>query len=152
MDISTDGWKQILNNGLKRKFVFKMTNKIWIYLILIAVGLFVLAWPEQDNLMLIKISETHGPSRLDTAGIVILLAGYVPMVIQVIKRLNSINNTIGKPKSVALMLISLFFLVMIAIALYFSFEPFLWVSVAISTISQVILIYYAFQVAAKSEG
>jgi hypothetical protein len=152
MDISTDGWKQILNNGLKRKFVFKMTNKIWIYLILIAVGLFVLAWPEQDNLMLIKISETHGPSRLDTAGIVILLAGYVPMVIQVIKRLNSINNTIGKPKSVALMLISLFFLVMIAIALYFSIEPLLWVSVAISTISQVILIYYAFQVAAKSEG
>jgi hypothetical protein len=109
----------------------------------------VLAWPEQNNLMLIKLSETHGPSKLDTIGLCILMIGYVPMIVQVIRRLSSIFNVVGKRTCISLILISLFGLMLIALSLHFSFELLLWVSVAISTISQALLIWYAFQMPAS---
>ena len=64
-----------------------MNIRLGIYFLLIIVGLVVLAWPEQDDQMMIQFSETHGPSSLDLAGIVILLGGYVPLILPAITKI-----------------------------------------------------------------
>jgi hypothetical protein len=122
-----------------------MNPRIWLYLFFVVTGLVVLCWPEEDNLMLLQFSEAHGPSRLDSIGIAIIMIGYVPMVAQVIKRFQFIQTSFGKAKSLSLIAISIFFSGMIALALNFENEPLLWTSVGISSLAQAVLVYWGFK-------
>ena len=58
-----------------------MNIRVGIYFLLIVVGLVVVAWPEQDDHMMIQLSEMHGPSALDLIGLAMIFAGYIPLII-----------------------------------------------------------------------
>lgn len=120
-----------------------MKKLLWFYPILLILGLVVLSWPEENNLMMVKFSETHGPSGLDTIGLLLIMIGYVPLILMVIKRFRYIRNKRGKTMPIALTVISIVALIMIAIALNISNDLVLWISVAISTICQSFLVYDA---------
>jgi hypothetical protein len=122
----------------------RMKKLFWLYLILMGVGLVVLSWPEENNVMLVKLSETHGPSVLDSIGLLMIATGYGPIVLMVVKRFNYIRSQRGKSKPFVLAIISLVALVTIGVALNMSNEIMLWISVAVSTTCQSILVYDAF--------
>ena len=73
-----------------------MDIRIGIYLLLIVMGLIVLAWPEQDDQMMIHFSETHGPSGSDFIGVLILFAGYIPLIIPVVTKFSLIQKAAGR--------------------------------------------------------
>jgi uncharacterized membrane protein len=73
-----------------------MKRIFWVYFALLILGLIVLAWQEQDNIMMIQFSETHGPSKIDVAGIVIIMMGYLPMVSEVWKQSSVVKKSLGK--------------------------------------------------------
>jgi len=114
-----------------------------IYLMLIVVGLVVLAWPEQDDQMMIQFSETHGPSSLDIVGIVILLVGYVPLIFPVFTKHAMIQQSVGKIFSKLLIVAAVVCLLLIGIALMIGSDVVLWVAVTISAVAQATLIYFA---------
>jgi hypothetical protein len=116
----------------------------WLYLVVIVIGLVVLSWPEENNVMMVKFSETHGPSTLDSIGLLMIMTGYVPMVFMVVKRFKYINSKRRKVKPIILAVISVAALIMVAIALNLSNDMVLWISVAISTTCQSLLVYDAF--------
>lgn len=121
-----------------------MKKFFWPSLTLLGAGLIILSWPEESNIMLVKFSETHGPSRLDSIGLLLIMTGYLPMILMVVKRFKHIRSQRGKTKAVVLATISVVALIMIVIALNISNDIVLWISVAISTISQSFLVYDAF--------
>jgi hypothetical protein len=116
-----------------------------LYLILIVIGLVVLAWPEENNLMMVKLSETHGPSTLDLVGIGIIFLGYIPLIIPVFTRFSVIQQAVGKQLSLSMVVAVVFFSVMIAIGLGIENDVLIWVSVAISTMLQAILVYLSYR-------
>jgi hypothetical protein len=121
-----------------------MKKFFWAYLTVLGAGLVVLSWPEENNLMLVKFSETHGPSRLDSIGLLLIMTGYLPMILMVVKRFKYIRSQRGKTKPVVLATISVLALIVVVIALNLSNDVVLWISVAASTISQSFLVYDAF--------
>jgi hypothetical protein len=121
-----------------------MKKFFWFCLAVLSAGLFVLGWPEENNVMMVKFSETHGPSTLDSIGLLMMMIGYVPMIFTVVKRFKYISTKRGIVKPVALAVISVAALIMIAIALNISNDLLLWISVAIATICQSFLVYDAF--------
>lgn len=122
-----------------------MKSIFWIYLLIMIAGLAVLAWPEENNIMMIQLSETHGPSGLDMIGIAIMMIGYIPMGIDVGKSSVMLRKKLGK-KVWALLLtgISLSFL-NIALALVLMNNTWLWTTVALTVILQGILVYLTFR-------
>lgn len=126
-------------------FCLAMNPRFWIYLALVLVGLVVLCWPEKDNLMLVQFSETHGPSRLDSIGLLFIMIGYTPMVVTVIRRFQFIQSRLGKARTIYLIATSFLFSGMIGLALNLGSDALLWVSVAISSLSQAVVVYYGFR-------
>ena len=122
-----------------------MTIRIGIYLLLIVVGLVVLAWPEQDDLMMVQFSKTHGPSALDLIGLALIFAGYIPLIIPVVSNFALIQKLAGKMFSTILAAIAVICLMLIVVALMVENETLLWMMVAITTLAQVVLIYFALQ-------
>jgi hypothetical protein len=122
----------------------KQNIKIVIYILLVIIGLVVLPWPE-DNLMLVQFNESHGPSTLDSVGIAIILAGYLPMIIQVFRNFSNILLRIGKNTTVTLVIVAILSAILIPVALIQSSDALLWISVAICTIAESILIFFAFR-------
>lgn len=122
-----------------------MRSIFWIYLLIMVTGLAVLAWPEENNIMMIQLSETHGPSGLDMIGIAIIMAGYIPMGINVGKSSAMLRKKLGKKTlSLLLICIGLSFL-NIALAIVFGNDTWLWIVVAITVILQGILVYPTFR-------
>ena len=120
-----------------------MNIRIGIYLLLIVMGLIVLAWPEQDDRMMIQFSETHGPSALDFIGLLILFGGYIPLIIPVVTKFSLIQKVAGKIFSRLLVVVTVIGLLLIFIALVTANEMLLWTAVGISTTTQGVLIYFA---------
>jgi len=120
-----------------------MNIRIGIYLLLIVMGLIVLAWPEQDDRMMIQFSETHGPSGLDIVGIVILLGGYIPLIIPVFTKFSVIQQVAGRIFSRLLAVVAVVCSLLISGALMIGDDLLLWAAVTISISTQVILIYFA---------
>ncbi len=123
----------------------KQNIKVVIYILLVIGGLIVLAWPEEDNLMLVQFNPGHGPSVLDSVGIAIILAGYIPMVIQVFRNFSKILLRIGKRTTVMLIVVAVISAILIPVALVQSSDALLWASVATCTIAEGILIFFAFR-------
>lgn len=129
-------------SSLPRKFMIK---PIIVYLFLILAGLIVLAWPEENNLMMVKLSESHGPSTLDLVGIAIIFLGYVPLMVPVFTKFSVIQQAIGKQVSISMVVAIVFFSAMIATGLLIESEILLWTSVALSTSLQAILVYFTYR-------
>jgi len=123
-----------------------MVRIFWLYLALVVAGLIILAWPEENDLMLIQFSDTHGPSSLDLVGILIIMFGYVPMAIEIGKRFTHLMRKLGKWITFSLIILSSIALAIIAWGLYSENDLALWLSVLMSTTTQGLLIYHAFRV------
>lgn len=121
-----------------------MSPRFWLYLLILALGLAVLAWPEQDSRMFVTLSERHGPSTLDLLGLAFILAGYLPMVTRVWTRRNHLASHFGAAWPWMLALIALSW-IGIVVGLMAEQEPVLWTSVAVSTIVQSVVIVPAFR-------
>lgn len=112
---------------------------------MVVVGLLLLAWPEENDIMMIQFSHTHGPSKMDLVGILIIMFGYIPMVIEIWKRITHLKRKMGK--LITLSLIALSFIASAAIvwSLYAENDAALWFSVSLSTIAQGSLVFHAFR-------
>lgn len=122
-----------------------MKRIFWVYFALLILGLAVLAWPEENNVMMIQLSDTHGPSKIDLAGIAILLMGYVPMLKEVWKQVSSIKEILGERKVMLLILFTLVSFVGVAWSLYAGNDITLWASVIVATLAQGILVRIAYR-------
>jgi hypothetical protein len=118
-----------------------MKLRIVTCLSLLITGLIVLAWPEEDNLMMVQLSKLHGPSTLDLIGIAIILAGYFPLILPVFTRFSLVQQRIGKRSARYLVMTVALFSCLIAAALVVESELLLWSSVAISTAAQTLLVF-----------
>jgi hypothetical protein len=110
---------------------------------LMLLGLVVLAWPERNSVMLVKLAESHGPSALDVVGIVIIMLGYVPLVSRVIFERVRLRSTLGIyfPVSIAVILVAF---ASIIVGLVVESEWLLWSAVGIATLVQGNLIFLSF--------
>lgn len=122
-----------------------MKRVFWIYLLMVIFGLVALAWPEDDNLMYIRFSETHGPSKLDLAGLMVIMMGFLPMVKAVWKRREYVRMKLGKALWNVMLFLSIVPLPLVALALFISNDLLLWTIVAICSVSQSVLIFFAFR-------
>lgn len=122
-----------------------MKRIFWIYLALLLLGLIVLAWPEANDVMMIQLSETHGPSKIDLAGILIIMMGYLPMVKEVWKQSSEIKTYIGIRSWNILLVVTFISMVGIAWGLYAGSDITLWISVIVATIAQAILVRVAYR-------
>jgi hypothetical protein len=120
-----------------------MRNPIWIYLTLLILGLIILAWPEQNNLMMIQLSKSHGPSTLDLTGLALIFLGYVPLIIPVFKKFPIIRRHAGPTFSHLLVAVTIICSLLIIVALVVEVDLLLWPAVAFSTSAQTILVYFA---------
>ena len=122
-----------------------MKRIFWVYFALLLFGLLVLAWPEEDDVMMIQFSETHGPSKMDLAGILAIMMGYVPMLREVWKQSSSIKGSIGEKNWNLLILMTLIAMAAIAWSLYAANDITLWISVIVATLAQAVLVRIAYR-------
>jgi len=122
-----------------------MKRIFWVYLALLLLGLVVLAWPEANDVMMLQFSETHGPSKMDLAGILIIMMGYLPMVKEVWKHSSEIKTYIGIRSWNILLAVTFISMAGIAWGLYAMSDITLWISVIVATISQAILVRVAYR-------
>ena len=122
-----------------------MKRIFWVYLALLLLGLLVLAWPEANDVMMIQFSDSHGPSKIDLAGILIIMMGYAPMVKEVWKQSSEIKIYLGIRSWNLLLGVTVTSMVGIAWGLYAGSDLMLWISVIIATIAQGILVRVAYR-------
>jgi hypothetical protein len=125
--------------------VVKQNIRILIYISLIVVGFCVLVWPEEENLMLVQFNESHGPSMLDSIGLALIFAGYLPMVVHVIRNFSTVLSQLGKITTITLVAIVIISGALIAAGLIKHSEPLLWSSVAVCTVAEAVIIFYAYR-------
>src|SRR5688572_28579449 len=141
-----------LNNGdhveLIVNFLMRfhqMKRIFWVYLALLLLGLIVLAWPEANDVMMIQFSETHGPSKIDLAGILIIMMGYLPMVKEVWKQSSEIKTYTGIKSWNILLVVTFISMAGVAWCLYTGSDLMLWMSIIVATIVQGILVRVAYR-------
>ena len=122
-----------------------MKRIFWVYLALLLLGLLVLAWPEANDVMMIQFSDSHGPSKIDLAGILIIMMGYAPMVKEVWKQSSEIKIYLGIRSWNLLLGVTVTSMVGIAWGLYAGSDLMLWISVIVATIAQGILVRLAYR-------
>ena len=122
-----------------------MKRTFWLYLLMVAFGIAAVAWPEADHLMYIQFSETHGPSKLDLAGLLVIMMGFLPMVKEVWKRRIYIRGKLGDSLWWVTVVFSILPLGFIALGLYIGSDFLLWTSVGVCIVAQGILIGIAFR-------
>ena len=122
-----------------------MKRIFWVYFALLILGLAVSAWPEENNVMMVQLSETHGPSKMDLAGILIMMMGYVPMLKEVWKQFPFVKKSLGERNTWLLILITLVAFAGIALGLYAGSDVTLWVSVAVAVLTQGVLVRIAYR-------
>ena len=118
---------------------------IIIYLLLIGYRPCCTCLARRKHLMMIKLSEAHGPSTLDLIGIAIIFIGYIPLIIPLFTRFSTIQHSIGKQLSLIIVGAIVLFSSTIAIGLAIESEALLWTSVAITTLLQSVLVYFAYK-------
>jgi hypothetical protein len=153
VQIISIGWLDYLNCYYMAVGVqIKKSIRISVYIVLVIVGVIVLAWPEEDNVMLVEFNESHGPSMLDSVGLAFIFAGYLPMVLQVIRNFSSVMSRIGKTTTIVLGGIILLSGICIGLALINQSDLLLWTSVAVCTLGEATLIFYAFKVSQTKDA
>ena len=95
--------------------------------------------------MLIRLSETHSPSRMDLAGIVIIMAGYAPMVRTAWRSSHALLHRLGSRNWYMLLVLAFAGMMFILSGLYIENDLVLWLAVAVSTLAQSVIIFQAFK-------
>lgn len=122
-----------------------MKRIFWVYFALLVLGLLVLAWPEENDVMMLQFSETHGPSKIDLAGILIIMMGYVPILREVWKKSSFIKKSLGEKNWYLLIVMTLIAMTAIGWSLHVGNDIVLWVSVIIAVLAQAVLVRIAYR-------
>ena len=122
-----------------------MKRIFWVYFALLILGLLVLAWPEENDVMMIQFSETHGPSKIDLAGILIIMMGYIPMLKEVWKQSSFIKKSLGKKNFHLLIVMASIAIIAIGWSLYVGNDITLWVFVIVAVLAQAVLVRIAYR-------
>lgn len=117
----------------------------WVYLAIFLFGLFVLGWPEKDSVMVIRFTDVHGPSKLDLAGLVIIAMGYAPMMLEVWKTKDLVQQRMGSRIWFCVLSLSVLSFSLIALALFIDSTVLLWTFILMSFIFQGVMVVNAFK-------
>jgi hypothetical protein len=122
-----------------------MKRIFWVYFALLILGLLVLAWREEQDVMMIQFSESHGPSKMDLAGILIIMMGYMPMLREVWKQSSLIQKSLGEKNLRLLIVMASIAIAAIGWSLFVRNDITLWVSVIVASLSQAVLVRIAYR-------
>lgn len=128
-----------------RAALYHMKRIFWVYFALLLFGLLVLAWPEENDVMMIQFSETHGPSKIDLAGILIIMMGYAPMAKEVWKQSSLVKGNLGSRIWNLLIVVIFISMTGIAWSLYAGNDITLWISVIAAVLAQSVLVRLAYR-------
>jgi hypothetical protein len=116
----------------------------WILFIIFLAGLIILLLPDKGS-PVISLTQIHGPSFLDLAGLGLMLASWLVSTIIFIKRWKQVIEKTGRNISFLLLILYLFSLFGITTALSLSVEWLLWTCVALASAINIFFIISAFR-------
>jgi len=121
-----------------------MTKSLLIRITIFLAGSIILLLPDNND-PIIRFNKIHGPSLQDLAGLVLIISVWFASCIFVIKKWSQIIKSIGRHSAYFLVLLYLFSLSGVVLALIFSFDLLLWISVSIAVLTNVSIIIMAIQ-------
>jgi len=119
-----------------------MTKSLLILITIFLAGLIILLLPDNND-PIIKFNKIHGPSLQDLGGLVLIISVWFASCIFVINKWSQIIRSIGRGTAYFLVLLYLFSLSGVALALIFSIDLLLWISISIAVITNVSIIITA---------
>ena len=119
-----------------------MTKSLLILITIFLAGLIILLLPDNND-PIIKFNKIHGPSLQDLGGLVLIISVWFASFIFVIKKWPQVIKSIGHSTVYFLVLLYLFSLSGVALALIFSIDLLLWISISIAVITNVSIILTA---------
>ena len=119
-----------------------MTKSLLILITIFLAGLIILLLPDNND-PIIKFNKIHGPSLQDLGGLVLIISVWFASCIFVINKWSQIIRSIRRSTAYFLVLLYLFSLSGVALALIFSIDLLLWISISIAVITNVSIIITA---------
>ena len=121
-----------------------MTKSLTILITIFLAGLIILVLPDNND-RIITLNKIHGPSLQDLVGLVLMISVWLVSCIFVIKKWPRLIENIGRGTAYSLVFIYMFSLSGVVLALIFSFDLLLWISVSIAVLTNVSIIIMAIQ-------
>jgi hypothetical protein len=120
-----------------------MKREFWIYCAFVVLGIIVVALPDNDN-RLFSLSEKHGPSRLDIAGLVMVIVPWIMLTLSALRKWRIVLYTLGRRLVTVLIALSLVGLLVLVVSIRSESDH--WITGAvISFVGQAPLIVAAFR-------
>jgi len=119
-----------------------MTKSLLILIAIFLAGSIILLLPDNND-PIIKFNKIHGPSLQDLAGLVLIISVWIASCIFVIKKWPLVIKSIGSSTTYFLVLLYVFSLSGVVLALIFSLDLLLWISITIAVITNVSIIITA---------
>ena len=119
-----------------------MTKSFLILITIFLAGSIILLLPDNND-PIIRFNKIHGPSLQDLGGLVLIISVWFASCIFVIKKWSQVIKGIGRSTAYFLVLLYLFSLSGVALALIFSIDLLLWISISIAVITNVSIIITA---------
>ena len=122
-----------------------MTKSLTILITIFLAGLIILVLPDNND-RIIRLNKIHGPSLQDLVGLVLMISVWLVSCIFVIKKWPRLIENIGSSTAYSLVFLYMFSLSGVVLALIFSLDLLLWISIIIAVISNVWVIITAIRV------
>ncbi len=119
-----------------------MTRPLLILTTIFLAGLIILLLPDNND-QIITLNKMHGPSSQDLAGLVLMIPVWIASCILVINKWPRVIKSIGYSTAYFLVLLYLSSLSGVILALIFSLDLLLWISITIAVITNVSVIITA---------
>ena len=119
-----------------------MTKSLLILITIFLTGSIILLLPDNND-PIIKFNKIHGPSLQDLAGLVLIISVWIASCIFVIKKWPLVIKSIGSSTTYFLVLLYVFSLSGVVLALIFSLDLLLWISILIALLTNVSIIITA---------
>ena len=120
-----------------------MPNNKWVILVLFITGLIIVVLPDSGE-PVIELNKSHGPSIQDSIGLGLILISWLFSCIVVIRNWKKIKSRIGNTTFRLLIIIYLLAMTGIILSLVVSYDFFLWISVAVGLLINILFFIYAF--------
>jgi hypothetical protein len=113
-----------------------------ISIVLIFVGIVLVAMPDHGA-VLIRFNADHGPSLVDTIGLLLILTGWSLMILRVWRSRKDVKKAIGTFYLNLILLLIALCSILIPVALSINNDVLLFSSSSVSLVSQIVLIAVA---------
>jgi hypothetical protein len=117
----------------------------WLILLVFIAGLIILLLPDKSK-PLIELNRSHGPSFIDIVGLALMFISWIICLLDIIKNWRQLKIKMGNQILFGLIFIYLVSNAGIIIGLNLSIEIILWVSVAVASIINMVLIIFTYNI------